>query len=101
MIKTRNITKKRALKVFSDSVLGKGINDDSGWSMNIRGFKVYAFTLDYYQGKPSWQGSYRNDLTDCFFPGGRAIEKYAIDLRGDVFELIENGEYKFLFNVKK
>ncbi len=87
MQKERNLTKKRAEKVYNQSVKGHGITDGNGWTLNVQGFKIYAFTLDYYNGKPSWSGSYWNDIRDCYFFDGRTVEKNAVDLDGNVYDL--------------
>lgn len=94
----RPLRKASVRKVYNESINGICIIDGKGWTLNLAGFKIYAFTLDYYKNKPSWSGSYWNDLRDCYFFDNRPVEKNAIDLDGNVYDLASGD---VLFNILK
>lgn len=64
-----------------------------GWSgsifsFNTTGADFYEFTLDSYNGKPSWTGGFSRGLDGCYNHDGQPHEQYAIDLNsGDVYDL--------------
>ena len=98
MQKSRPLRKASIRKVYNKSVRGNGTVDSNGWTMNVSGFKIYAFTLDYYHGKPSWSGSYWDNIEQCYFFDNRPVEKNAIDLDGNVYDLASGD---ILFNILK
>jgi len=67
------------------------------YSLNTSGDKFYHFTLDYYNGKPSWQGGFAYDLGGCFDYNGESYGEYALDMAtGDVIRL---SDQKTVFNI--
>lgn len=68
------------------------------YSMNTPGADFYEFTLDYYNGKPSFSGGFSWGLNGCYNYKNEPNEQYAIDIKnGDVYDLSTK---KILFNVK-
>jgi len=90
MQKLRKLTIATIKKIYNESVQGTGILDGNAWTLNVKGFKLYAFTPDYYQGKPSWSGSYWGDIRDCYSSfDGIPFEKYAVSIDGIVYDLTQ------------
>lgn len=59
--------------------------------LNTADCKVYHFTLDYYNDKPSFQGGFSHSLDGCFNYNHRPYDAYAIDIdKMVVYDLLNN-----------
>lgn len=72
------------------------------YSFNTTNGNYYHFTLDYYNGKPSWQGGFAYDIHGCFSYDGVPYDDYCLNMAtGAVFSLNTFNEAFNINDIKK